>query len=89
MDREVTLMEVLEVREARAHLQQLLMGQYALPVISFSLNIPGPIKNGPVIRRTFQEGMSRLTDALRTARMSIPHQEGVDQVTGCEAILVV
>lgn len=89
MEREVTLMEMLEAREARVFRQQTLIEQFSLPVISFSLNIAGPIKNGPVIRRTFREGLSRLTDALRTARMSIRHQEDADQVTGCEAILVV
>ena len=89
MVREVALMEMLEAREARVLRQQALMKQYALPVISFSLNIAGPVKNGPVIRRAFREGLSRLTGALRTARVEVVHQEKVDQVTGCEAILVV
>ena len=89
MNREVTLPEMLEAREARVFRQQALMERYALPVISFSLNIAGPVKNGPVIRRTFREGLFRLTDALRTARVNILHQEEVDQVTGCEAILAV
>ena len=89
MDREVTLPEMLEAREARVFRQQTLMARYALPVISFSLNIAGPIKNGPVIRRTFQEGLSRLTGALRAARVNIAYLEEVDQVTGCEAILSV
>lgn len=89
MEREVTLMEMLEAREARVLRQRALTERYALPVISFSLNIAGPVKNGPVIRRAFREGLSRLTCALRTARMDLTHQENVDQVTGCEAILAV
>lgn len=89
MEREVTLMEMLEAREARVFRQQALMEQYALPVISFSLNIAGPVKNGPVIRRSFREGLSRLSGVLRTARVGLAHQEEMDQVTGCEAILVV
>lgn len=89
MDREVTLMEMLDAREARVFRQQALMERYALPVISFSLNIAGPVKNGPVIRRAFREGMSRLSDALRAARVDVVHQEQADQATGCEAILVV
>ena len=89
MDREVTLTEMLEAREARAYRQQALMEQYGLPVVSFSLNIAGPVKNGPIIRRTFQEGLSRLADALRAARVDVAHQEEADQVTGCEAVLAV
>lgn len=89
MEREVTLPEMLEAREARVFRQQALIKQYALPVISFSLNIAGPVKNGPVIRRAFREGLSRLTGALRTARVDLTHQEEADQVTGCEAILVI
>ena len=89
MEQEVTLTQMLEAREARVLRQQALMERYALPVISFSLNIPGPVKNGPVIRRAFREGMSRLSDALQTARINVTHQEQVDQITGCEAILAV
>lgn len=89
MEREVTLMEMLEAREARVFRQQALMERYGLPVISFSLNIAGPVKNGPVIRRTFREGMSRLLDALQAVRVNVIHQEEIDQVTGCEAILVI
>ena len=89
MEREVSLTEMLDAREARVFRQKALMEQYALPVVSFSLNIAGPVKNSPVIRRTFREGMSRLNDALQAARIKIEQQEEVDQVTGCEAILVV
>ena len=89
MEREVTLSEMLDAREARVFRQKALMEQYSLPVISFSLNIAGPVKNGPVIRRAFREGMSRLVDALQTARLDAVYQEEIDQVTGCEALLAV
>lgn len=89
MDREVTLPEMLEAREARAYRQRILMERHGLPVVSFSLNIAGPVKNGSVLRRAFREGMSRLSDALQTARMDIEHQEEIDRPTGCEAILAV
>ena len=89
MEREVTLLEMLDAREARVFRQTTLMERYALPVISFSLNIAGPVKNSPLIRRAFREGMSRLSDALHAARVNTVYQEEIDQVTGCEAILVV
>ena len=64
MDREVTLMEMLEAREVRAGRQRELLERYARPVVSFTLNIAGPVKNDPVIRRAFREGLLRLEDAL-------------------------
>ena len=89
MDREVTLPEVLEAREVRALRQRALLEAHGLPVISFCMNIAGPVKNGPAIRRGFREGMLRLTEALRGARMKVEASEQVDAVTGCEALLAV
>ena len=39
MEREVTLLEMLQAREARAMAQQTIMEELGLPVISFCLNI--------------------------------------------------
>ena len=55
MEQEVTLMEMLEAREARARRQRELLDCLSCPVVSFTMNIPGPVKNGPVIRRAFRE----------------------------------
>ena len=89
MDREVTLMEMLEAREVRAGRQRELLERYARPVVSFTLNIAGPVKNGPVIRRAFREGLLRLEDALAARGLRPLHQEEVDRPTGCEALWAV
>ena len=65
-------MEMLEAREVRAGRQRELLERYARPVVSFTLNLAGPVKNGPVIRRAFREGLLRLEDAL-AARGRRPH----------------
>ena len=88
MEHAVTLMEMLGAREARAMRQQLLE-EYHLPVISFCLNIAGPVKNSPVLRRAFREGLERLACALLAGRLDVVHREEVDQPTGCEALWVV
>lgn len=89
MEHAVTLMEMLGAREARAMRQQQLLEKYQLPVISFCLNIAGPVKNSPVLRRAFREGLERLACALLAGRLDIVHREEVDQPTGCEALWVV
>ena len=89
MEREVTLMEMLDMRESRAKRQQELLAQYSAVLISFSMNIAGPVKNSPLIRRGFREGLFRLEEGLRGASMKLIHREQVDCVTGCEAMLMV
>lgn len=89
MEHAVTLMEMLNAREARVMRQQQLIEEYELPVISFCLNIAGPIKNTPVLRRAFREGLERVECALVAARLDIVHREEVDEPTGCEALWVV
>ena len=89
MEHAVTLMEMLNARDARAMRQQQLLEEYQLSVVSFCLNIAGPVKNSPVLRRAFREGLERLECALLAQRLKIVHQEEVDQPTGCEALWVV
>lgn len=88
MEREVSLMEILDARERRAQRQQELLALYALPLVSFTLNIAGPVKNGTLIRRAFREGMERLEDALRGEGIAIAAQESTDAPTGCEGFFV-
>ena len=56
MEREVSLMEVLQAREARVGQQDTLRNKYGVPVISFTMNIAGPVKDSPLIRRAFRAG---------------------------------
>ena len=89
MERDVTLMEMLDAREARAGRQRELLAEYRCPLISFSLNIAGPVKNGPVLRRAFREGLVRLEAALAARGLSPLHREEIDRPTGCEALWAV
>ena len=89
MEREITLTEMLEAREARASRQQELLEQCACPVVSFTLNIAGPVKNGPVLRRAFREGLFRLGDALAAHGLLTCCREEADRPTGCEALWAV
>ena len=85
----VELAQMLEARERRALRQQALFQQYGLPLVSFTMNIPGPIKNSPLIRRGFRLGRELLLGQLDLAKAPIPFSEEWDEDTGCEGFYVV
>lgn len=88
MVREVTLPEMLDVRERRAARQRELLGQYHAPLISFTMNIPGPVKDSPLIRRGFWAGLALLEERLGRAGLPLLHREEREGHTGCEALWV-
>ena len=71
MTQTVDLIQVLEAREHRAQRQQALLAQYGLPLVSFSMNIAGPVKNTPRIRRGFQLGRRMLLEQLRLSGIQV------------------
>lgn len=88
-EREVTLPEILEARERRATRQQELLAEYGLPLVSFTMNIAGPVKNSPRIRRGYQLGERLLRGQLARTRTECVHAETIDTPTGCEGLYVV
>ena len=61
---EVSLEQVLLARENRAGRQQRLLAQYGLPLVSFTMNMAGPVKDTPLSRFAFQAGVAALTKRL-------------------------
>ena len=84
---EVTLEQMLQAREVRAHRQMTLIQKYNRPIVSFCMNIPGPIKDSPLIRRGFFAGCEALENSLPPE--TILYRQIFPAVTGCEAIYVV
>ncbi len=72
---EVTLQDILSAREARAARQDSLRKEYGSPLITFSMNIPGPIKDSPLIRRGFSAGLHELRGALAAGKLEIIYEE--------------
>lgn len=89
MERDVTLTEMLEAREARVRAQEALRARHGGTVVSFSMNIAGPRKDSLLIRRAFRTGQEQLEAGLRAAR--IPVLERCERLafTGCEALYAV
>ena len=84
---EVTLKEMLAAREARAFRQLELNRQWGMTLVSFSMNIPGPVKDTPLIRRGFEEGCAKLAAKLPSEK--IKYQQIIREKTGCEAVYVI
>lgn len=85
---EVTLMQMLDARERRAACQQRLLKQYGTTLLCFTMNIAGPVKNSPLIRRGFELGRRLLEQQLMVMRAKILHYEEISEVTGNEAVFV-
>ena len=86
MVREVTLTEVLLAREERVRRQEALLARHGTAVISFTLNIAGPVKDSPLIRRTFRSGREQLEAGLRAAGLPVLERLERQAPTGCEAL---
>ena len=89
MPETVTLEQMLEARERRAARQRALQARYALPLISFSMNIAGPVKNSPLIRRGFSAGERMLKEHLSLSGAAPVFEEVSDSAAGCEGLYVV
>lgn len=81
---EVTLSEILAARDRRAEAQRILLKQYARPVLSYTMNIPGPVKDSALIRRGFETGLRLLYSALKEAEIPILSFSEIREITGCE-----
>ncbi len=82
---EVTLIQMLDAREQRVNTQNILMEKYGKPVICFTMNIPGPIKDSPLIRRSFRWGLSALEHRLTR----VLFRQAQEEITGCTAFFCV
>lgn len=84
MNREVTLEEVLNQREARVHYINKLIKEYPhQSIVSFKLNIPGPIKSTPNYKWAFLQGLDDIRHTI------IFEEIQLDNITGPEAYLVI
>lgn len=82
--REVSLMEMLDAREHRQEVQKALLSQHHLPVISFTLNMAGPIKVFPLALQTFQEGIRLIETQCHAWSIPIIATQSTESHTGHE-----
>lgn len=87
--REVSLTDMLETRESRVRRQEELLAKYQKVLISFTMNIAGPIKNSDLILQGYLEGLNLLRMQLDYEGFSIQYEEEKRVFTGNEAFFVV
>ncbi len=80
----VTLEDILRARDGRADAQRRLLHSHRLPLVSFTMNIAGPVKSAPLIELAFDAGLEALYAALGRPVAA----EIIRPATGCEALLV-
>ncbi|MBE6672859.1 MAG: triphosphoribosyl-dephospho-CoA synthase CitG [Ruminococcaceae bacterium] len=87
MMNEITLEEVLACRERRASLQLKTLQTYNVPIISFTMNIAGPVKVSSLTQRAFAFGMRTLEQTL--PQDSVLFKQETKENTGFEAMYAV
>lgn len=85
---EVSLIQMLDARERRVRHQQELLARYGKPLVCFTMNIAGPVKDTPLIRRGFARGRQLLERQFLRCRWTPLYTDVSRAVTGCEAFYV-
>lgn len=78
---QVVLTDMLQCRERRAQIQDTFIEQYHCPVISFCMNIPGPVKTNEQIRTAFDSGKNTLLLKLEQAEADIKNSIEIHEKT--------
>lgn len=85
----VSLMEILEAREKRVELQRKILDRYRLPLISFTLNIPGSYKTFPLGKEAFEEGKKVIKEELGKNKIQMEYSLDNSSKTGYEFLMSV
>ena len=84
---EVGIDEVLLSREKRVAIQNEMIKKYNLPLISFTMNIPGPIKTNNEIKAAFDIGKNLILEKLKENNIEILEVQELNENTGNELFI--
>ena len=84
---EVGIDEVLLSREKRVAIQNEMIRKYRKPIISFTMNIPGPIKTNNEIKRAFNIGKNLILEKLKENNIEILEVQELNENTGNELFI--
>ena len=86
---EVGIDEILNCREKRVVIQNAMIRKYRKPVISFTMNIPGPIKTNNEIKKAFDIGKNLILEKLKENNIEILEIQELNENTGNELFISV
>ena len=86
---EVGIDEILNCREKRVVIQNEMIRKYKKPVISFTMNIPGPIKTNNEIKKAFDIGKKLILEKLKENNIEILEKKELNVNTGNELFIFV
>ena len=86
---EVGIDEILDCREKRVAIQNEMIKKYNKPVISFTMNIPGPIKINNEIKKAFDIGKKLILEKLKENNIEILEKKELNVNTGNELFISV
>ena len=89
IETEITLSEILTAREERVAIQKALLDVYGVPVVSFTMNMAGPVKVTALSRRAFLRGMEQLRLGFLQDRMEVLKEFSRALPTGDEGYFAV
>jgi len=86
---EVGIDEILNCREKRVVIQNEMIRKYRKPIISFTMNIPGPIKTNNEIKKAFDIGKNLILEKLKENNITILEIQELNENTGNELFISV
>ena len=84
---EVGIEEILDCREKRVAIQNKMIKKYNKPVISFTMNIPGPIKVNNKIKKAFDIGKNLILENLKENNIKVLEIQELNENTGNELFI--
>lgn len=81
---EQNLQDILNSRDQRVQIQQNFLQRYRSPLISYKLNIPGPIKYNSLIKEIFDDGLLAAKNELTKASVEIINEKVLYKNSGPE-----
>ena len=86
---DVTVQDMMVARDRRVERQRALLAEYpGRTLLSFTMNIPGPRKDSPLIRRGAALGRRLLQKGFLSMGIQALHAENIDSFTGVESFYV-
>ncbi len=79
----VTLEQILENKEFRAFYQKKLIDEYKCPLVSFTVVMPGPVKQNEMSEKIFSKGKSEIEKVL--LEYDVVFRDERANITGYEA----